>query len=193
MINCDITYSASSLRQLSSSCNCTCIKRTNPIWLLGVVRVVCNMHVEIFFFYICDYVIFHTSHLNLHFSIDPFIHPIERIDYLVDHRLLVIVQHQQNDGSLKDTDGSWVIPWRQFWRRSVRKSPIWAEGAKRAASWRCRSWRWGTCTWLMKGSNAKTDTQYNSSSVARKRSTVPISSQMSPDTNEPFLWHVSWL
>ena len=32
----------------------------------------------------------------------PFIHPIERIDYLVDHRLLVMVQPQRNDGSLKD-------------------------------------------------------------------------------------------
>ena len=63
-------------------------------------------------YFLCDCVNFIlVTDLNSTFQ-HPFIHPVERIDYLVDHRLLVMVQSQRNDGSLKDTDGSWVIPWR---------------------------------------------------------------------------------
>ena len=44
---------------------------------------------------------------RIHFFVDlgvtlqhPFIHPIERVEYLVDQRLLVMVQPQQSEGSL---------------------------------------------------------------------------------------------
>ena len=55
-------------------------------------------------YFLCDCVNFIlVTDLNSTFQ-HPFIHPVERIDYLVDHRLLMMVQSQRNDGSLKESD-----------------------------------------------------------------------------------------
>ena len=45
----------------------------------------------------------HTRNIvRIHVQQHPFIHPIERVEYLTNHQQLLMVQPQRFDGSLKD-------------------------------------------------------------------------------------------